>query len=312
MLFLSDGDTRPPSSAHPLANLWDNGPDPVAYLAHEMEVRRIGLKNFGIANLDEKAPLSDLELKLLPLYLHHRYQLTATIKSLAGVYYTYAVRQSSGAEPSRVSEIVPAAQQRAALKAALSTISSDELAIPERILNLIPPLAYGYGSERSEEFNKRTTPVFDPIGAAEIASDFTLSALLQPNRAARLVEFNARNKENPGLGEVIGEIMSATWKKQYSDDRYHAAIERAVQTVVVVKLMDLARNDSARPDVRAIAADTLRSLLSNLKGRVPNSENGPHYRMTIDDITRFLERPDAPRKATTPLPEPPGDPIGSQ
>jgi len=44
-------------------------------LRHEMKVRRIALASFGLANLAEGAPLSDLEAKFLPLYLHHRYQL---------------------------------------------------------------------------------------------------------------------------------------------------------------------------------------------------------------------------------------------
>jgi hypothetical protein len=32
----------------------------------------------------------------------------------------------------------------------------------------------------------------------------------------------------------------------------------------------------------------------------------------LDDIERFLTRPDAPRKHTAPLPAPPSDPIGAQ
>ena len=40
LLFLSDADARPAGAAHPLANLWDNGDDPVASLRHEMKVRR--------------------------------------------------------------------------------------------------------------------------------------------------------------------------------------------------------------------------------------------------------------------------------
>ncbi|HUF04803.1 MAG TPA: zinc-dependent metalloprotease [Aridibacter sp.] len=311
MLFISDSDTRPASAAHPLANLWDNGPDPIANLSHEMNVRKIGLSKIGLANLEEGEPVANLELKLLPLYLHHRYQLTAATKSLGGVYYTYAVRKGASAEPSRVYEIVPADRQRLALAEALKTISTEELALPENILRLLPPTPYGFYSGRSENFPKRTSPIFDSIGAAEIAADFTLSGLLQPNRAARLVEFNARDGGYPGFREVVNSIVAATWRKPYSANRYHAAVERAVQSVTVMKLMELAGNTSARYEVRAISTDALRDLLANLKARTANAENGAHYRMTIDDITRFLERPDTPRKGTNPLPEPPGDPIGN-
>ena len=126
-LFISDADTRPASAAHPLANLWDNGRDPVAELKHIMRVRRIGLNQFGLRNLPEGTPLSKLENKLLPLYLHHRYQMTATIKTLGGVYYSYSVRKGDLASPNEVYKIVPAAKQRQALYAVIATLDANEL-----------------------------------------------------------------------------------------------------------------------------------------------------------------------------------------
>ena len=67
MLYLTDQDARPFGAANPLANLWDNGDDPVQMLRHEMEVRRIGLAQFGLGNIPTGTPLSLLEAKLLPL-----------------------------------------------------------------------------------------------------------------------------------------------------------------------------------------------------------------------------------------------------
>ena len=139
MLYVTDEDARPANSAHPLASLWDSGSDPIATLGHEMEVRRIGLSTFGIRNIPVGTPLSELERQLLPLYLHHRYQLQAAVKSLGGVYLTYAVRTAAGPNPSKVAEVVSPERQRAALDAVLRTLSIDELRIPERILDLIPP-----------------------------------------------------------------------------------------------------------------------------------------------------------------------------
>ena len=100
LLFLSDADARPAGAAHPLANLWDNGDDPVASLRHEMKVRAIGLERFGLDTLADGEPLSDLEARLLPLYLHHRYQLQAAVKTLGGVRYTYAVKDGGAVRPS--------------------------------------------------------------------------------------------------------------------------------------------------------------------------------------------------------------------
>jgi hypothetical protein len=313
MLFISDSDTRPASAAHPLANLWDNGNDPIAMLRHEMLVRRIGLNQFGLQNIPTGAPLSELENKFLPLYLHHRYQLKAAVKSLGGVYYTYAVRTESAANPVPVREIVPSGRQREALGAVLDTIKPEELVISDNILKLIPPTAYGYYSNRSELFPKRTNPIFDPIGAAEIAADLAITGLLEPNRAARLIVFYAQNKNNPHFREVVDALIKATWKMPAPQNEYQAAVERAVQSLTVTRLMDLAANSNAQPQVRATATEALRTMQTSLKRSVAatSPETAAHYRATIDDIERFLTRPDASRKQTAPLPNPPGDPIGA-
>ncbi len=58
MLFIDDGDARSVSTAHPLASVWDNGSDAIEMLKHEMEVRRLGLKNFGLKSINLGQPLS--------------------------------------------------------------------------------------------------------------------------------------------------------------------------------------------------------------------------------------------------------------
>lgn len=308
MLFLGDQDARPAGGANPLANLWDNGPDPVAMLKHEMQVRRIGMNQFGIQNIPTGTPLSELENKFLPLYLHHRYQLTAAIKTLGGVYYSFAMRTENGPIPAKYNDIVPADRQRETLNVVLNTIDPAELVIPDNILKLIPPTAYGYRSGRSELFAKRTNPTFDPIGAAEIAADVAISGLLEPNRAARMVDFNSRDKANPHFREVVDAIIKMAWKPQ--PDSRQTAIARAIQSLTVSRLMDLAANGNAQPQVRSVAVEALRGLLATLKRTPAIGDAAAHNRAMADDIDRFLTRPDAPRKQTTPLATPPGDPIG--
>ena len=311
MLYISDSDARPASAAHPLANLWDNGADPTAMLRHEMQVRRIGLDQFGLQNIPKGSPLSELELKFLPLYLHHRYQLTATIKNIGGVYYTYAMREATGASPKGVAEPVPAEKQREALQAVLATIDPKELAIPENLLRMMPPTAYGYGSGRSELFAKRTSPVFDPVGAAEIAADLVVSGLLEPSRAARMINQNARSRTSPHFSEAVDALIKAVWNSAAATNANEAAIQRAVQSLTVNRLMDLAANSNANSEVRAVATEALRSLAGSLKQTSLGGMAGAHNRFTVDEIERFLARPAEPRKPTQPLPTPPGDPIGN-
>lgn len=313
MLFISDNDTRPASAAQPLSNLWDNGSDPVAELKRTMQVRRIGLNNFGLQNLPEGTPLSELENQFLPLFLHHRYQLTAATKSIGGVYYTYSVKTKNSANPDKIAEIVPANKQREALQAVLETIKAEELAVPENVLRIIPPQAYGYWSQRSERFSKRTNPIFDPLGAAEIAADMTIEGLLEPNRAARLITFHSRDKNNPHFAEIVDSLLDTTWKNQILTADYNSEIQRAVQSRTVIQLMNLAANSDAQPQVRAIANQALTSISGKLNGNIgyKQTPENAFYRMILEDIGRFFTRPAAPFKQTEPLPEPPGDPIGN-
>jgi hypothetical protein len=307
MLYIQDSDARPLGAAHPLASLWDNGADPVATLTHEMEVRRIGLQAFGLTAIPVGTPLSELELRLLPLYLHHRYQAIAASKSIGGVYFTYAVRTAAGPNPSRVAEVVPAATQKAALQALLATLDVDVLRIPERILRLVPPPASGYGGASTERFDRHTGAAFDPLGAASVAADITVTALLQSERAARTVEQHGRDAAVPGFGEIVSALVARTWSGARAADGYGQAIQEVVQDVVVRRLMDLAADTDATSQVRAYAASGLRRVRTIAGGLAT-----AHAAATREDITRFLSRPADTYKRTEPLPTPPGEPIGGR
>jgi hypothetical protein len=307
MLYIQDSDARPLSSAHPLASLWDNGNDPVATLAHEMQVRKIGLEQFGLQSIPVGTPLSELELRLVPLYLHHRYQLIAAAKSVGGVNFTYAVRTPSGPNPSTIAQIVPGATQKEALNLILDTLSVDTLKIPERILALIPPPASGYGDGTAEPFDRKTTPTFDPVGAAQIAADIAITALLTPERAARTIEQHGRDASVPAFDEIVSGLVRRTWSAPRASDGYGQAIQEAVQNLVIVRLMDLAANANASSLVRADASAGLRRIKA-----VAGPMTSPHGAAAREDITRFLARPDAAHKRTDPLPTPSGEPIGGR
>jgi hypothetical protein len=301
LVFVSDPHSRPVSGAHPLGSVWDSGSDPVASLRHELEVRRIALEQFGLRNLTTGEPLSNLEEKLLPLYLHHRFQLEATVKSVGGLYFSYAVKENDGIVPADYRRVVPAKQQRDALAAVLSTLDPMFLTIPQRIVDLIPPQAYNSGTERSELFEKRTDPAFDPISAATTAADLTISALLDPNRCARLIQYHGENRDNPSMREVTDALLAVAMQQ--------GLVTRATRTLLVTRLAGLAANRDADPQVRAEATDALRRLATRLTPAVNDPSETAHRRATRDDIERFLNRPaEAWQPANVPA-VPPGPPI---
>ncbi len=311
MLFLTDSDARPAGAADPLASLWDNGDDAVASLRHEMDVRRIGLERFGLGSIADGEPVSLLEMRLLPLYLHHRYQLQAAVKTIGGATYEFSIKTPAGPVPGGIQRIIPAAAQRDAIAAVLETIDPATLTLPVRILDLLPPAAAGWVSPRIEVFPKRTDPVFDPIGVATIAADLAVSGLLEPHRAARCESFHARDKTNPGFTEVVDALVTASWTPGPSRSGYQAAVARAIQQLVAVRLMGLAANADADPQVRAIAADALRRLSARLRAAPGIGDDGAHRRAVRDEIDRFLSRPSIPAVPVIPQPAPQGDPIGT-
>lgn len=294
-LFVSDPHSRPVSGAHPLGSLWDNGSDPLAMLRHEIEVRRIALAQFGTRNIANGQPYSALEEALLPLYLHHRYQLEAAAKSIGGVFFTYTVKENDDAAPV-VQTIVPRQAQRDALAVVVSTLEPRFLELPRRILDLIPPPAYAHSDANTELFPRRTDPVFDPIAAAMTSADITVSALLDPARSARLTQ----QPDNLTMREVTDALLNTALQQ--------GAIPRATRTLVMTRLAQLAANREAAPQVRAEASDALRRMSARLATTVPDLAEATHRRATRDDIERFLAHPEtwqAPVIATVP----PGPPI---
>ncbi|HSM15050.1 MAG TPA: zinc-dependent metalloprotease, partial [Thermoanaerobaculia bacterium] len=199
LVFLSDSDARPLGSAHPLASLWDDGADPVSSLETAMRVRALALSRFGPGSLAPGQPLARLDEILATVYLHHRYQVDATAKLVGGVDYRHALR-GDGQPAARP---VDAESQRRALDALLAALDPAALDLPEPLLRQLAPRAPELG-ESPERFGSRTAPAFDALGAAATAADLVLRALLEPARAARLVDQHRRSPALPGLDELLG------------------------------------------------------------------------------------------------------------
>jgi hypothetical protein len=248
--------------------------------------------------------LATLEEVLVPLYLHHRYQIEATASVLGGIHFVYAMR-GDGRDPVRPAS---AAEQRAALDALLSTLKPSELALPRTLLARIPPRPSGYGNTR-ELFPRYTGQMFDAIMPAVVAANFTLGFMLDEARAARLVQQHALDPGLPGLHTVIDQLVSATFGSKAASP-YQAEISRAVQRVVVEHLMTLA-SGADMPQVRAIATQKLQQRQQRLGSVAPASPaSSAHASLLAADIKRFLDRPFAPATRTELPTAPPGAPIG--
>jgi hypothetical protein len=304
--FLTDQDARPPGSSSSLAHLWDSGSNAVDELNRLMQVRAAALRRFGENNIRTDTPLSTIEDALVPIYLLHRYQVEAATKFIGGMDYTFALR-GDGQTPL---QIVAPAEQRRALTAVLATLKPDVLALPESLLNIIPPRVPDYERGR-EHFKIRTSPAFDALAPAEAAAEHTLQLLFNVERASRLVEFHSRDAKNPGLDEVLDAVLNATWKAS-RDPGYSGEISRVVDSVALYDLMALAVSERASAQARAIASlklEELRNWAANARNGAKDSEERAHLYFAATQIAQFQKDPKL-IPVPTPAQPPDGPPIG--
>ncbi|MCA1577518.1 MAG: zinc-dependent metalloprotease [Acidobacteria bacterium] len=307
LMYLTDQDARPAGSSSSVAHLWDNGRNAVDELANVMRVRAAALRRFGENNIRAGAPLATIEEVLAPIYMYHRYQVEAAAKSIGGQDYTFSLKGKGDRGP----QIVAPEEQRRALAAVLETLKPEALAVPESLLRLIPPRPSGYPRTR-EDFHIRTDPVFDALAPVEAVADHVSKFLFNQERAARLVQFHARDRRNPSLAEVIDRALAATWKAPAANG-YTGEIQHTVNMVVLTNLMSLAANDRAANQVRAVASWKLEQLKTWLytQRRLTTDENRRAFLYySFEQIKRFQEDPKK-MNLTTAQPPPDGPPIGA-
>jgi hypothetical protein len=306
-LYLTDQDARPLGSASPIAHLWDTGSNDLDGLQQVMAVRQAALKNLSENAIREHTPMAILEDVLVPVYLYHRYQVSAVAKSIGGLNYSFDLRGPNRKDP----EIVPAAQQRQALHAILKTLSPQALAVPQPLLNIIPPRPPEYPGSK-ENFARRTSPAFDSLAPAEAAAEIVLQLLFQPERAQRMIEYRARDANNPGFDELLDDVVAATWKSQPAPG-YNGAIQRTVNAVVLSRLMSLAADEHASTQVRAVALlklDELKRWLGSQENLLKDVPTRAEFFFAKNQIDHFEKNP-AEVHVTAPAAPPAGDPIGS-
>ena len=298
LLFIADADARAAGGLHPLAHLWDNGKDAAEDLKSVLQVRQKALAQFSEQAIRINTPMSKLEDVLVPVYNYHRYQLEAVCKLIGGMNYSYNVRGDKQATP----KVLSRETQQKALQAALDCLSPEMLAMPDKIMQLIPPrppMYYNVG----ELFPKRTGMNFDPLAAAEALADFELEFLFHPERANRLAQFKAQ-EGTPGWDDVLDAIINKTWKAPMQKG-LKGEIQLQTQQMVLTWILSLSQNDNANYIVKSICFDRLQSL----KQYASQMKNAPgmkaHYSYAIERIDNPKDIPQPQHKDI-----PPGAPIG--
>ncbi|NQZ09307.1 MAG: zinc-dependent metalloprotease, partial [Algicola sp.] len=292
LMFISDEDARPIGGAHPAAHLWDNGKDPVDELNRLIEVRSKALAKFGLNSLAKGVSLSQLQEKLVPIYLFHRYQTQAAVKLIAGVDYSYELKSKGRAQGSTV---VAPNRQKAALNAILATLDSDFLTLPETTLKLILPKAYGEYRNR-ESFKSRTGLTFDAVSIAEVAARHSISLLLHPQRLNRLHQ----QTNNIRVGQVIEGLFKHSIKASQRSG-LAGQVQQRVANVVVELMMQQLQSDKISPEVKAVFYDKIISLAAWIETHGGNA--------LLAQQIKWFEETGKWQPQIKLLPLPPGSPI---
>lgn len=292
--YLSDADARGADRAHPLANLWDNGADPVAQLLEEYDVRRAALARFSETAVKEGRALAELEHVLVPLWLHHRYQLEAAVRQVGGVDYAYSLRsRPPGAEV----RPVPGVTQRRALEAALASLDPGFLTWPAGLSELVPPFPPGHA--RGREGLPALGPVADWLGAASLSAELTLSLLLEPARLARVSD--QAGPDALGIEELLDALVEHATSTPV--EPLHGDVAFEVRALLIDHLLRLAGEGAAPARVRAEVSAALERLLLRL-------DDDARGRWLAGRIRGWTEDRELPPGGLRRPSIPPGSPIG--
>lgn len=241
-LYKSDPDTRISQRASSDGHLWDNGKSPVDEFARISAVRKFALTRFGANSLPVGADLSSLEERLVPIYYSHRYQLDALVKQVSGVIYEYEQKELN--LPLKGSAFVAGGTQLKAAELVVNAASADYLAIQPALAKLINPKAYG-SSRNRESTNGRMGIVFDPVSAAEAASAFAITALLEPIRLNRLAYQHSLDTRIPSVQKVLNLVFE-TLVKTSSE----GILEQRIKHVALNIFFDVLNADELSPEVK--------------------------------------------------------------
>jgi hypothetical protein len=287
--------------------LWDNGADAAEELDRVLAGAGGGAQELWRGCDRPGTPMAQLEETLVPLYLLHRYQTEAAIKLIGGLDYRYNLRGDGQAESG---DCGAGGAEEGAGGGAEDALAGDADAAGVDFASLLPPTPPGY-PRTQESFPSHTGLTFDPVAAAESAADLTLTVLLDPARASRLIEYHMRV---PGSlrcaacwrlcrrrwrsGRRAGTRCRPRWSGRWS----FAALEA---------MLALAVNPEASSQARAIARSHIADVLKQLTRRLRSTDTAEaiHRAALIERIEEF-ERDPAKFVPAPAVEAPPGMPIG--
>jgi hypothetical protein len=278
---------------------YDDGPDPVSWLKEILPVRDTLLAHYGQRMLRPGEPNSMLASRLPLIYLFHRYALAAAINVVGSAKVPLSLA-GDGQQPV---SIWPAESQKEALRLTLHALSPAKLSVSSEVWRELAPLENR--DSDSERFTSSAGYLFSPQDGARAVAEIVVGGLLNPRRMQRLAVISRQDAQALSPGNVISALVTSAFSEAAKTPA-ERDLAGVVETEVAERLMILAENSEATPEVRAVALAGVREVQGVVK---KNATRGPVIEQIDHEIVLFLQNPEQNTPKLRPSGAPAGPPV---
>ena len=263
----------------PRWNAYDDGPDPVTWLKEVLPVRDALLAHYGPNILRPGEPNSMLASRFALVYLFHRYALAAAVNVVGSA----KIPLSLAGDGQPVVSIWPAESQKEAVRLLVSALDPAQLELPAKLWSLLGPPENIYNEP--ERFTSSAGYLFTPADGARAVAEIVAGGLLEPQRMERLFVVSQQDATVPAPPSVISALVNSAFATSARPQRRD--LQAVVQTEVADRLMILAANREATPEVRAAALGGVLAIQKAIK----NMASTPALQSLDHEIKLFLDNP---------------------
>ena len=277
----------------PRWNSYDDGTDPVSWLAEVLPVRDALLVHYGPQMLHPGEPNSMLAARFPLVYLFHRYALGAAINVIGSAKVPLSVAGDGQAA------VVPWSpeSEKQAIRLVLQALAPSKLEVPEKLWKQLAPVENR--DPDPERFSSTAGYLFSPQDGARAVADIVVGGLLNPKRLQRMLVLSHEDPQQPSPSFVISALVATGFGASNGD------LPGVVQTEIAERLMALVANAEATPEIQAAALEGVHAVQAAIKTGTKNS-----MAQRLDrEISLFLQNPSQNTPKLKPSVAPPGPPV---
>ena len=265
----------------PRWNAYDDGLDPVTWLKEVLPVRDALLAHYNPNMLRPGEQNSMLASRFALVYLFHRYALAAAVNVVGSAKVPLSL-SGDGQQPIA---LWPPDSQKEALKLLLSALEPDKLQVPAKMWRALGPSENR--DDDSERFISSAGYLFSPQDGARAVAEIVVGGLLNAQRVERLEVISEQDPKAPSPSAVVSALVATAFPGSAKPSTQRD-LQGAVQSEVADRLMVLAANADATPEVRAVALAGVREVQEAIR---KNSAPTPDRKRIDSEIKLFLENP---------------------